>query len=357
MEIKKGKYRLIVLFVITAFCYYVGPRYPAFFSTTYHQKIYALIDWILHQFTHLFSFSIGDLMYALVILHVFYKTYFFIKNKTFIKLITFITTYILLFFSLFQILWGFNNYKYSLAHQLELDRNYTENDLNKLTHKLIKEVNLLHNELAADVKSKIVIEKDLALFNRIAKENYTRLPMELKEVLIQNPINKVKASFYSPFLSYSGFSGYFNPFTHENQVNTEVPSISMPITVAHEMAHQLGISSESEANFYGYQVMNLSNDLRFRYAANLYALRYCLKEHHHKANTTYHYWFSQLHPGIQENIYETEKFWNEKRTVSTFLFKHIYGRFLKINNQTDGIRSYNRFVDLLINYDKKNQEI
>lgn len=353
---KKEKYLLIVLSVLTAFCYYAGPRYPDFFSTTYHQKIYTCIDWILSHFTGLFSFSIGDLMYALIVLHVVFKTYSFIKNKSFGKLITFITSYILLFFSLFQILWGFNNYKHSLTHQLELNRSYTEDDLNKLTGKLIKEVNFLHNTLDTGLSSMVVIEKDLALFNRIAKENYTKLPLELKEVLVQNPINKVKASFYSPLLSHSGFSGYFNPFTHENQINTEVPSIVMPITVAHEMAHQLGISKESEANFYGYQVMNLSDDLRFRYAANLYALRYCLKEHHHKAHTTYYYWFMQLNPGVQENIHDVENFWKEKRTVSTFLFKHIYGRFLKINNQKDGIRSYNRFVDLLINYDKKNQE-
>ena len=154
-----------------------------------------------------------------------------------------------------------------------------------------------------------------------------------------------------------GFSGYFNPFTHENQVNIEVPTIGMPITVAHEMAHQLGIASETEANFFGYMVMLQSKDLKFKYAANLYALKYCLKQYKYENEETYQLLFNRLNVGVQQNIRETEHFWQSKRNISSYFFKHLYGRFLKINNQKDGIQSYNRFVGLLINYNKKYQQI
>ncbi|MEG0917487.1 MAG: DUF3810 family protein, partial [Myroides sp.] len=53
----------------------------------------------------------------------------------------------------------------------------------------------------------------------------------------------------------------------------------------------------------------------------------------------------------------SEQFWLRKRNVSSYFFKNLYGRFLKINNQKDGIQSYNKFVDLLINYNKKYPEI
>ena len=133
----------------------------------------------------------------------------------------------------------------------------------------------------------------------------------------------------------------------------EIPSIGMPITVAHEMAHQLGIASESEANFYGYMVMLQSEDLKYQYAANLYALKYCLKQYRYENEETYQLLLNRLNAGVQKNIFETEHFWESKRNVSSFIFKHLYGRFLKINNQKDGIKSYNRFVDLLINYNIK----
>jgi len=187
--------------------------------------------------------------------------------------------------------------------------------------------------------------------------NYAKLPNHLKEILTDNKINNVKPSFYSYLQSYTGFSGYFNPFTHENQLNIEIPTIGMPVTVAHEMAHQLGIASETEANFYGYKVMLQSTDLKFKYTANLYALKYCLKQYRYENEETYQLLFNRLNVGVQQNILESEQFWLRKRNVSSYFFKNLYGRFLKINNQKDGIQSYNKFVDLLINYNKKYREI
>lgn len=346
-----------VLLIITVICYYTGPKFPEFFTYIYNQRIYQFVDIILHYLTKYIPFSVGDLVYAIVVLWVVYKSYYFLKRKLFRKFVLLIVTSVLLFLCLFQLMWGLNNYKYSLAAQLELERNYTQSELDSLTYKLIKIVNEQQKQITKDITAKVIIEKDLDLFNQTAKENYEKLPETLKNVLVSNPINDVKPSFYSTLQSYSGFSGYFNPFTHENQVNIEIPTIGMPVTVAHEMAHQLGIASESEANFFGYQVMKLSDDLRFQYAANLYALKYCLKEYRIQNEEAYQLLFLQLHPGVQQNILDSETFWESKRNISTFFFKHLYGRFLKINNQKDGIRSYNRFVDLLINYHKKNQEV
>ena len=347
----------LVLLLITLICYYTGPRFQEFYTYTYNQKLYQRLDYILHFFTKHISFSLGDVLYAIVVLWFLYKSYSLLKGKLFKKFFLFIFTSVLWFLCLFQLMWGLNNYKHSITEQLDLERNYTQNELDTLTYQLIKIVNDQQQQITKNITTKVIIEKDLDLFNQTAKENYEKLPETLRNILVSNPINDVKPSFYSIFQSYSGFSGYFNPFTHENQVNIEIPTIGMPVTVAHEMAHQLGIASESEANFFGYQVMNLSEDIRFQYAANLYALKYCLKEYRIQGEDAYQELFIQLHPGVQQNILDSEAFWQSKRNISTFFFKHLYGRFLKINNQKDGIRSYNRFVDLLINYNKKYMNI
>src|SRR5690554_6372075 len=103
--------------------------------------------------------------------------------------------------------------------------------------------------------------------------------------------------------------------------------------------------------------MKLSEDLRFQYAANLYAVEDCLKEYRIQNEDAYQLLFLQLYPGVQQNILDSETFWGSNRYISTFFFEHLYGRFLEINDQKDGIRSYNRFVHLLINYHIKNQEV
>ena len=67
--------------------------------------------------------------------------------------------------------------------------------------------------------------------------------------------------------NYSGFLGYYNPFTGEAQVNTKVPVFTIPFTTCHEIGHQLGFASESEASFVGYLVIKSNNSPVFNYSA------------------------------------------------------------------------------------------
>ncbi len=342
-----------LLLLILSGLYVFSPDHPEFFTRVYNGIFYYGLDRVLHPVTELFPFSLGDVLYAVVVLYLVYRIVLFIRKKSFVPLIVFSFNAMLLFFLVFQLFWGLNNYKYSVSHRLGLEQHYSRSDLDSVTHYLITTVNDQHRELFNDSLKKVIIPLNLELFNETAKQNYKKLPEHLKELLTQNNINRVKPSFYSVLQSYAGFSGYFNPFTHENQLNIEIPTIGMPITVAHEMAHQQGIASEAEANFFGYEVMLLSSRPEFRYAANLYALKYCLKEYRNINEEEYQSLFRTLAPGVRENILDSEAFWQSKRNFSSFFFKNLYGRFLKINNQKDGMRSYNKFVDLLINYNKK----
>ena len=67
--------------------------------------------------------------------------------------------------------------------------------------------------------------------------------------------------------NYLGFLGYYNPFTGEAQVNTKVPAFIIPFTTCHEIAHQFGFASESEASFVGYLVIRSGNSPVFKYSA------------------------------------------------------------------------------------------
>ena len=74
--------------------------------------------------------------------------------------------------------------------------------------------------------------------------------------------------------NYSGFTGYYNPFTGESQVNSTVPVFTIPYTACHEVAHQLGYAKEMEANFAGYLAASTSDDNFFRYSVYLDLFRY-----------------------------------------------------------------------------------
>ena len=85
-------------------------------------------------------------------------------------------------------------------------------------------------------------------------------------------------SIFSTPLSYMGFSGYINPFTLEANINYNIPKISFPVTICHEIAHQIGYAFEDEANYIAIKVLSNSNDNFLKYSGNLMAVQYLLSE-------------------------------------------------------------------------------
>ena len=149
-----------------------------------------------------------------------------------------------------------------------------------------------------------------------------------------------------------GFGGYLNPFTNEAQVNTKIPMIGFPMTINHEMAHQIGYASESDCNFIGFLASVKNKDLYFQYSACSNALRYCMLNIGMKNESKFNYFKAKINTGILENYKENDLFWEKYDTIIDKGFHAFYDQFLKVNQQKDGIESYSKFVDLLVNYYK-----
>lgn len=147
-----------------------------------------------------------------------------------------------------------------------------------------------------------------------------------------------------------GFGGYLNPFTNEAQVNSKIPNYGFPLTSSHEMAHQIGYASESECNFIGYLASTQNEDLYFKYSGYTSALRYCLKNIGMRDEKQLKELLKTVNSGILHNYKESEDFWESHQTFIDTVFKVFYDNFLKMNQQKDGLESYSKFVDLLVNY-------
>lgn len=88
----------------------------------------------------------------------------------------------------------------------------------------------------------------------------------------------VKRSMYGRMGNFLGFLGYYNPFTGEAQLNLTMPRFLIPFVTCHEIAHQLGYASESEANFVAYLAAVRSPDTLFRYSTYFDLFNYANKE-------------------------------------------------------------------------------
>ena len=116
---------------------------------------------------------------------------------------------------------------------------------------------------------------------------------------LQYKTPSIKSSVYGLLGDYLGFTGYYNPFTGEAQVNTTVPKFLIPYITLHEMGHQIGYAKEDEANFSGYLAAVASHDTLFQYSTYLDLFVYANREVYYFDSTASNLQRHQLVPGSE----------------------------------------------------------
>jgi hypothetical protein len=346
----KRKYILPLLLPVQLVLLQILMLFPDVVEQYYSLRFYRWMSRGLRTLFGLVPFSVGDLMY-LVLLAVLLYTIIKKRKKLFPDLkssLLLITAWLSGFFLLFNVLWGINYYREPLHYKLQMGTEYSDQQLLDFTKVLIAEVNGIQLKLAADDSSAVQLPYS---HDQIFAKNltgYKQLAGRFEYLRYDVPSNK--KSLISVPLSYMGFAGYLNPFTHESQVNALLPLYTFPMVSAHEMAHQIGFASESEANFIGYLATANNPDLYFQYSAYCSALRYCLANWQVRDPKVAEFLLPTINRGILKNFDESREFWAGYESFIETGFHAFYDRFLKLNSQQDGLESYSRFVDLLVNH-------
>lgn len=346
---KPKKVRMFILLAILAVIWGVFRSFPTFTEQIYSKGIYPILAKALHLAFGWVPFSLGDVLYTLFAIGVIVaiiRHFQQIWQKPLKVLDRVVTKTICLAFAFF-ILWGFNYFRMPLADTLQIPRKYTEAQLLEATKVCIGRANALHERLAANDSTKVDFRLSHAEIHKIAKDCY---PLGEKGITDFTSSKSVKSSLYSQLLTYMGYSGYVNPFTNEAQVNGKIIGYSTPITACHEIAHQMGYAAEDEANYIGFLAAQKSDNLHFKYSAELFALRQLLNEVHRYLPEEYNALHAQIRKGILKNYDETRRFWSQYENKAEPLFTATYDTFLKMNKQSHGIRSYGLVIRLLIPY-------
>ena len=214
---------------------------------------------------------------------------------------------------------------------------------------------LLNNILLNKVnisKSKVVdmFSSNKELFKEV-DEAYNLA--SLKYPFLQYKTPSIKSSMWGWLGNYTGFTGYYNPFTGEAQVNTTVPEFLRPYIVNHEIAHQLGYAKEDAASFAGYLSILYSDDTLFKYSAYLDLFSYTNRELYYVDSVRSNNSYALLDPSVLKDLEEWKKFTLAHQSIVGRVMTWGYGKFLKLNEQPQGMRSYNRVVVMLAAYYKK----
>ena len=168
-----------------------------------------------------------------------------------------------------------------------------------------------------------------------------------------NGWRRTKKTLAEPLMTRTGVAGYFDPFFNEVQVNNYALPITYPYTLAHEKAHQFGISSEAECNLYATVICTLSVHPLVRYSGYLQTVSYLLGNLRKISPDRYREITERIDPHIMDDYRAIREHWQKalNPTLSAVQDK-VYDAYLKTNKQQSGILSYSEMVGLLIAWEE-----
>jgi hypothetical protein len=351
----KKRYILPLFLLIQIVILKIIRFFPECVERFYSNGFYVYLSKFLRIILGKIPFSIGDCLYFILILLLI--KWFWTKRKSWKldwknNLLT-ILSVLSVFYFFFHILWALNYYREPLFEKMTIDRDYTDADLLTFTKKLITKTNAIQSQITKNDSLKVVFPYSQNQVFEMNQNGYQNLSREYNFFTYSHL--SIKKSLFSLPLTYMGFGGYLNPFTNEAQVNYLGPMYSFPMTTNHEMAHQLGFASESECNFIGFLSSIKNDNLYIQYSGYSMALRYCLGNWQVRNEKTLEQLLKTVHPGILKNYQESQDFWEQYQTPIETGFHAFYDRFLKINQQQDGMDSYSKYVNLMVNYYKSKE--
>ena len=163
-----------------------------------------------------------------------------------------------------------------------------------------------------------------------------------------------KRLLFNRLYSSVGVLGFMGPFMCESHVNEQLFPSQYPFTYAHELSHLLGVSSEDEANFWAFYVCSHSTRRAVRYSGYYGLLPYVAGNAAVALSVRdFERWLETVRPEIRRQWQSEREFWQAQR--SPLLDKAqttLYNWFLKSNNVSSGIASYNQVVRMIISYRK-----
>ncbi len=325
----------------------------------YSSHFFVQFSTVLRHILGKIPISIGDLLYGFLVAWLLWKGIkygraFFKKDPVISKKQRLLSGFfkILIFCSsmyiVFNIFWGINYDRKGIAWQLGLKMDkYGPGDLEEINGLLLEKIN--------EAKKALIVNKTAYPSN---KKLFAMVLNAYENISLQYPFLKykpasLKSSMWGWLGNYTGFTGYYNPFTGEAQVNTSVPKFLQPFIACHEVAHQLGYAKEMEANFVGYLAASSSADTLLRYSVYLDLFTYANRNLFFIDSVAAKSYRAKLDTAVVADLKEWIAFNKKHQSYAEPVIRWIYGKYLQGNSQPQGILSYDEVTAFIISYYKK----
>ena len=272
-----------------------------------------------------------------------------------IQVVGWFTALASLLFFLHTGLYGLNSYASPIAEDIRL--NVTEYTLSELEDATVYYRDKA-NELSQQIKRNPDGTPDYHDFNTLAiraGSGYTNLVMENSYSIFAGSTLPVKQLGWADMYTSMGITGFTLSLTGEAAVNPQIPAVSLPFTMCHEMAHRMAIAVESDANLAAFLACDANEDVEFRYSAYFMAYRYCYNALVSVGSYEAQEAAQRVKAGLSDLFYQDLASYNNffathKDDKATELAETVNDGYIKANGDDRGTASYGAVCDLLVSW-------
>lgn len=237
---------------------------------------------------------------------------------------------------------GFSYYRTEVdvpAYQRDF---FTEEDKDfvvRLAEEFFADFNEVARAMKRDGDGRTVSPYTISELSSIFTEEYKRLESDY----FSEYTPKAKAIISKNIMSHMQITGvFFAPFGEAN-VNPLTPTASMPVTMAHELAHAKGVMREDDANLVAYWVTITSDDPYLRYSGYRACYSYMFNIVSYFDSDKANELFANIDASIKREWTLTSEFWSQYTLLDDISdwFNNLY---LKLQGQKEGTDSYTESV-------------
>ena len=258
-------------------------------------------------------------------------------------------------FMLHTLLWGLSYHTGDLSDDLRLEiSSYNLEELTEATEYYRDKAIELCEQVNRNPQGNVDFADFKTLANSAGK-GFEVLTYEHHYPVFAGSRLPVKELGWADLYTSMGITGVTFGITGEAAVNPQIPEVTIPFTMAHEMAHRMCIANERDANFAAFLACSVHPDVEFQYSAYFMAYRYCYSALSKVSHPSAAAAAARVQQGVsrvlqQDMDYYSQFFRSKENKTATKMADTMNDTYLKTSGDTNGIASYGQVCDLLVSW-------
>ena len=253
------------------------------------------------------------------------------------------------------LVFGLNYYAGDLSEDIRLEmRQYGVEELADAAVYYRNKANFLAQNVKRDANGDVDFD-DFETLAKAAENGFDNLVYQHSYPIFAGSTLPVKKLGWSGMYTSMGITGVTMGITGEAAVNPEIPAVSLPFTMCHEMAHRMSIANERDANFAGFLACMANEDVQYQYSGYFMAYRYCyhalVNANTYESSAAAARVASEVNAELKHDMEAYDRLFSSRRSeTATKVANTANDTYLRTSGDSAGVQSYGEVTDLLVSW-------